>query len=559
MEYAEKTLFFVLATALLAPLAHGQQDWPQPGETKSKLVDGTTIHTLPITTESEEAQAWFNQGMLLLYGFNHGAARRSFTEAAARDPKAAMPWWGIAYAHGMHINNPEMTEPQWKASYEAAQRAIDLLDNETALEKAMVRAVAKRTAWPAPAEQRPFDEAFAEAMEDIYKNHRDQPDVAVIYAESLLNLQPWDYWTEDLQPKGRTEEFVSVLERTLRLHPDHVQACHLYIHAVEAGPYPGRGVAAAETLRTTKLPAGHLVHMPSHLYARVGRYADAVTANERAVAADDAFFTIGTDPGFYYLYHAHNLHFLAFAAMMEGQYEEAMAAARRLEKAIPEPVLDEIAWVLEAIVPTTRHVMIRFGKWEEILEEPKPPENRHVMLALHHYSRGIALSALGRTSEAREEVALYQEQVKHIPGDWWVFSNKIHDVLPIADAMLEGELAYREGRLEDAWAALERGIAAEDRLVYDEPPGWVIPVRHAMGALLMEAGEYERAEKLYREDQRDHPRNGWSLLGLNQALEAQGETVEAMRAAKLLDEAWKDLKERPTSSCACAPLTSSSS
>ncbi len=286
---------------------------------------------------------------------------------------------------------------------------------------------------------------------------------------------------------------------------------------------------------------------------RVGRYPEAVTANEKAVEADDAFFAIGTDPGFYYLYHAHNLHFLAFAAMMEGQYEEALAASRRLEKALPEPALDELAWIVEGVIPMTRHVMVRFGKWEELLREPEPPEKRPVMRALHFYSRGIALSALGRTEEAREEVARYRAQVKHVPGDWWVISNQIHDILPIADAMLEGELAYREGRLQDAWEALERGMAAEDRLLYDEPPGWVIPVRHAMGALLMEAGEYAWAERLYREDQYDHLGNGWSLLGLKQALEAQGKTREAKRVAGRLEEAWKDLDERPTSSCACAP------
>lgn len=555
MTTAQRILFLGLATVLCASLVHAQTAWSRPGEAQSTLVDGTAISTFPITVSSEDAQAWFNQGVLLLYGFNHGEAIRSFTEAAAHDPKAAMPWWGIAYANGMHINNPEMSEAQWKASYEAVQRGLALLDSETELEHALMHAVAQRTAWPVPAEQRPYDEAFARAMEEVYGRFSGHPDVAVLYAESLMNLQPWDYWTPDLRPMGRAEEIVRVLEGALRTHPEHPQACHLYIHAVEAGPYPARGVAAAEALRDLRLSAGHLVHMPSHLFARVGRYPEAVTANEQAVHADDAYFRRGAEPGFYYLYHAHNLHFLAFAAMMEGQYAEAMAAARRLEKAVPEPMLDEIAWIAEGIIPTTRHVMIRFGKWEDVLKEPAPPAKRPVLLAMHHYSRGIALSALGRTQEARDEIARYREQVKHVPGDWWVFSNKIHDVLPIGDAMLEGELAYREGRLEEAWAALERGIAAEDRLVYDEPPGWVIPVRHAMGALLMEAGEYQRAETLYREDQLDHPRNGWSLLGLKQALEAQGIEEEAMRVAAMLDEAWKDLEERPSSSCACAPLT----
>jgi tetratricopeptide (TPR) repeat protein len=293
--------------------------------------------------------------------------------------------------------------------------------------------------------------------------------------------------------------------------------------------------------------------MPSHLYARIGRYADATIVNEAAVAADDAYFKIGTQPGNYYLYHAHNLHFLAFASMMEGRYEPALAAARRLETAVPDPVLDEVAFLIEGIIPTTRHVLIRFGKWHEILKEPAPPENRPMMLAIHHYSRGIALAALGRVDEARQEIKLFETQTRQVPQDWWVFSNKAHDVLPIGRLMLKGELAYREGRLEDAWGSLTEAIECEDALLYDEPPGWMIPVRHAMGALLMEDGQYERAEKLYREDQMDHPGNGWSLLGLQQSLHAQARHDEAKAIAAELDLAWLRVKVWPTSSCLCAP------
>lgn len=544
------------AVFLLWPMAFASADGlPKPGGTGASLVDGLRTHCLTITSDSAQAKAWFDQGLTLLYGFNHGEAIRSFTEAAALDPEAAMPWWGIAYANGMHINNPVMTEQQWKDAFEASERAVSLLDSESPVEQALVRAVTKRAAWPAPEEQRPYDEAFAVAMKEVYAAHRDHPDVAVLYAESLMNLQPWDYWTKELEPKANAAEIVDVLERALRLHPDHPQACHLYIHAMEAGPYPARALAAAEVLLSRAPAAGHLVHMPSHLYARVGRYRDAVHSNQLAVAADDRYFALGTEPGFYYVYHAHNLHFLAFAAMMEGRYDEAMAAARRLETAVPEQLLDEVAPMIEGIIPTALHVMIRFGKWEDVLREPEPPAKRPVMRAMHYYARGIALSATGRTDEARREVARFEKQAERVPKDWWMFSNQIHDVLPIGRHMLEGELAYREGRLDDAWAALEQGIEAEDKLLYDEPPGWVIPVRHAMGALLMEAGEYARAERLYREDQVAHPGNGWSLLGLKQALEAQGKADEAVRIAARLDEAWKGLDVRPTSSCACAPLT----
>jgi tetratricopeptide (TPR) repeat protein len=526
---------------------------PSPGATGSKLVPGLQTYEFKITTDSDEAQAWFNQGLVLLYGFNHGEAIRSFQEAAARDPKAAMPWWGIAYANGMHLNLPEVTEAQWKAGCEAAERAIALIDEETKLEHALVKAVKARTAWPPPKEQRPYDEAFAAAMKGVFARFGDNPDVAVQYAESLMNLQPWDYWTEDLKPKGRTMEFIAVVERALSIDPTHPQAAHLYIHALEAGPNPAKAEAAADMLRDRVPAAGHLVHMPSHLYARVGRYADAVTSNEKAVAADDRFFELGTDPGLYYAYHAHNLHFLAFASMMEARYKPALAAARRLEVAVPDKVLDQFAFLIEGIIPTTYHVMIRFGKWEAILREERPPKKRPMMRAIHYYARGIALAALGRTSEARKEIDRFETQIEMVPEDWWVFSNKAHDVLPIGRLMLEGELAYREGRLDDAWAALEKAIAAEDRLVYDEPPGWMIPVRHAMGALLMEAGGTRRAEKLYREDQINHPDNGWSLLGLKQSLAAQGRLDEAAEITPKLDKAWKRVEVRPTSSCMCAP------
>jgi len=545
---------FVCSAAMAGGLARAAEA-PTPGSTGTKLVETLQTHSFPITTESDEAQRWFDQGLVLLYGFNHGEAARAFTEAAARDPEAAMPWWGIAYANAMHINVPEVNEAQWKAGFEAVENAKARIDDETPLERALIEAAAARAAWPPPEAQRPLDEAYAEAMQGVHRRFGDNPDVAAQYAESLMNLQPWDYWTADLEPKLRMTGIVKALEDGLKVDPDHPQLCHLYIHALEAGPDPAKATAAAEALEGRVPGAGHLQHMPSHLYARVGRYADAATVNEAALRADDAFFEVGTEPGTYYIYHAHNLHFLAFAAMMEGRYDLAIAAARRLEKSIPDPALDQLAFIVEGIMPTTLHVMIRFGKWDDVLRETAPPEKRPVWLAVHHYARGIAFAALGRTEEARAEIVKFEAQVEHVPQDWWVFSNKIHDVLPIARHMLEGELAYREGRLDDAWTALEKASEFEDELVYDEPPGWMIPVRHAMGALLLEAGQPKRAEALYRQDQIDHPGNGWSLLGLKQALEDQrrGEALDAIEAK--LDFAWNRVakEDRPTSSCLCAP------
>ncbi len=544
---------FLVGIAIMLATAGCASTRTAPGVTGTRLYE--TGHHLAITTDDRDAQAWFDQGLVMLYGFNHGEAIRSFTEAAAIDPDAPAPWWGIALAHGMHINVPAMTERQWKAASDAMAEAQARRTNGSELERALIDALAARYTWPAPAAQRPYDEAYAAAMGDVYRQFPDHPDVAVLYAESLMNLQPWDYWNEDLTPKGRITEIIAVLERALAVAPDHPQACHLYIHAMEAGPSPAAAEAAADRLTQLTPGAGHLVHMPSHLFARVGRYADAVDTNVRAVEADRRFLDQGVEPGMYYVYHAHNLHFLAFASMMEGRYETAMEAARELERCMPDEALDNFAFLIEGIMPTTYHVMIRFGKWEDVLREPAPPAKRPVWLAVHHYARGIALSALGRTDEARQEIERFNAQVENVPQEWWIFSNKVHDVLPIAHAMLEGELAFREGRLDDAWAALRRGIAAEDRLVYDEPPGWMLPVRHAMGALLMSAGEYAAAEQLYREDQVDHPGNGWSLIGLEQALSAQGRHQEAGAFALRLEDAWRRVpeRERPTSSCMCEP------
>ncbi len=333
---------------------------------------------------------------------------------------------------------------------------------------------------------------------------------------------------------------------------DHPGANHLYIHAMEAVA-PEKAVRSADVLLTRVPGSGHLVHMPSHIYVRVGRYADAADANVLAIATDRAYFKVAPEPDYYWGYYAHNLHFLAFSSMMESRYETALAAARDMEREIPEWYLRQYGGFVEGIMATTFHVMIRFGRWEEILAEPERPDYRLVTRAVHYYARGIALSALGRTDEARVEIARFEKAVAKVPGDWWVFNNRVHQVLPIARAMLEGELAFREGRLDEAFAALRRGVAAEDALVYDEPPAWMLPVRHALGALLMSADRYAEAEAVYREDLERNLNNGWSLLGLREALAAQNKDSESMELRSRLAAAWQRADVAPTSSCFCEP------
>ncbi len=510
-------------------------------------------HTRPISTASAEAQRAFDEGLQLTYGFNHDEAVRSYRRATELDPGAAMPWWGIAYCLGININDPVMGEERSKAAWEAVNEAVARLDAASPVERALVGALVERYAWPAPEDRSGLDRAYADAMGRVYAAFPHDADVAALYAESLMNLQPWDYWTHDGQPKGRIEEIVSVIERGLADHPDHPGLNHFYIHAVEASNDPDRAVPAADRLTTLVPGSGHLVHMPSHIYVRVGRYADARRSNERAVAIDRAYFRTAPPPGIYATYYAHNLHFLAFAAMMSGNEAVAIRAARELEAEMPEAPLREFAGLIDGIMPTTFHVLARFGRWEQILEEPDYPEWRFMSRAVRSYARSVACSALGRTEQARAEMAEFERRAALVPEDWYVMQNKVTDVLPIARAVVEGELLFREGRREEAYARLREGVAIEDRLVYDEPPGWMLPVRHALGALMMADGRYAECEQVYREDLARNRENLWALTGLRRALEAQGRHDEAAKVGVRLEAALADATVRPTSSCLCEP------
>lgn len=520
---------------------------------QARLYDGFGNYERPIQTESDSAQTWFNQGMQLLYGFNHDEAIRSFEMAAKKDPGSPMPWWGIAYAHGININDPAMTEERSRLAREAADEAMERIGNGTPAEQAMVRAVDARYAYPAPEDRTGLDQAYARAMGTAYRAFPNDADIAALYAESMMNLQPWDYWEADGSPKGRILEVVRVLEYVMDNHPDHPGANHFYIHAVEASRNPDRAVPAADRLRDLVPGSGHLVHMPSHIYIRVGRYADAVASNADATQADRDYLALAPPPQFYALYVAHNLHFLAYAGMMSGQYEVAIEAARALEADVPEAALRELAPIIDGIMPATLHVMIRFGKWEDVLAEPAYPEWRLVSVAARHYARSIAYSAMGQTEDARAELALFEQASAAVPEEWYIMNNPIGNVLPIAEAMIEGELLYREGKTEEAYALLREGAAAEDALIYDEPPGWMLPVRHALGALLMADGKFAEAEAVYREDLARNRNNGWGLLGLQQSLLAQGKTEEADALSLRVEQAWKDADVRPTSSCYCEP------
>ena len=527
-----------------------QKEAPDNG---ALIYEGFGNYERVISTEVASAQEWFNQGMQLMYGFNHDEAVRSFEQAAAADPENPMPWWGIAYCQGININDPEMTEERSRLAWEASQEALERIDTASPVEAALIGAVAERYAWPAPENRDGLDQRYADAMQAVYEEYPTDPDVSALFAESLMNLQPWDYWTDSGDPKGRTGEFVSIIEKTLETHPQHPGANHFFIHAVEASANPERAVEAADRLTEIVPGSGHLVHMPSHIYIRVGRYADAASSNITAIQVDRAYLAQAPAPGLYAAYYGHNLHFLAFASMMSGNYEQAIRAARDLESEMPEAALRDWAGLIEGIMAANFHVLIRFGKWQEILEEPDYPEWRVVSRAVRRYARSIAYSALGRTEEARAELAAFEEAMAEVQEEWWIFNNRVSDVLPIARAMINGELLFREGERGEAYAVLRDGVAFEDALVYDEPPGWMLPVRHALGALLMAGGRFAEAEAVYREDLRRNRDNGWSLTGLQLALRKQQLDNEAEELSPRLDRAFHNADTRPSSSCYCEP------
>ncbi|MFT5464492.1 MAG: tetratricopeptide (TPR) repeat protein [Planctomycetota bacterium] len=520
----------------------------------ARLYPGYGGYHRQITTDSKEAQRWFDQGLQLVYGFNHDEALRSFRQATKSDPNCALAWWGVAYANGIDVNDGAMSEEDRREAFDAAQEALGHLDGVTQAERAIVEAIAERYTWPAPDDRVVLDENYASAMAAVWEQFPGDADIAALYAESLMVLQPWDYWTVGGEPVKRTNEIVATLESAMLLDSAHPGANHFYIHAVEASSDPARAVAAADRLIDLVPGSGHLVHMPSHVYINVGRYADAAAANERAIRADEAYFALAPAPDFYNLYYIHNIHFLAFAAMMDGRFEMAMDAARQLEANIPAEFLEQAVTYADGLMPTTFHVMVRFGRWEDIIAEPEYPEFRKTSRAVRHYARAIALANLKRCEEARGELDALDILIEELQASevhWSIGINAAPLVLTIARKMAEGEIYWNEGSADAAYGLLREAVAMEDNLVYDEPPGWMQPIRHALGALLLLGGRNVEAEKVYRFDLEDNPENAWSLLGLDRTLRAQGRPLDADLLSERLEEAWARSDVNPGASCYC--------
>ena len=508
-------------------------------------------HHRSVSTANADAQKAFDQGLLWSFSFNHGDAERAFREAARLDDALAMAWWGIALVNGPHINNATVDEAHAKVAWDALAEAKKRREGASDVERALIDALVARYAWPQPADRHPLDEAYAAAMADVFKRFPQDADVATLYAEALMDVRPWNQWTREGQPQPGTLEVVQALETARGLDPDHPGALHLTIHALEASPQPERAREAADRLRTLVPDAGHLVHMPSHIDVRLGRWQDAAVANEKAMAADERYNARKLEPGFWGLYMAHNQHFLGYTAMMEGRREAALGHMRGVVTMFPPEFVKENAAFMDAFMTAHLEALKRFGEWQAVLDSKPVVEGLPVSTAHRHMVRAVALSALGRVREADKEAAALRTAVAAISKDAAWGSNTAAGAMAVGLPYVEGEIAYRKGNKTAAIAKLREAVALEDALKYDEPPAWTVPTRHSLGAVLIASRRYADAEAVYRDDLKRYPENGWSLRGLGQALEAQGKREEAAEMKARLAKAWARADVVVDSSCLC--------
>ena len=495
-----------------------------------------TLH-YGITTQSPKAQQYFDQGLRLIFAFNHEEAIASFQEAARHDPQAAMAYWGIALALGPNINLPMSPEAASRAQVEI-QKALALVDQVSPQEQAYIQALAARYSSDPTTNRTDLDTAYAEAMQQMWYAFPEDPNVGTLFAESLMDLQPWDYWTPDGTPKKHAVAIVSTLERVLSLDPNHPGACHYYIHTVEASQEPERALPCADKLHDLMPGAGHLVHMPAHIYLRLGMYEKAVERNEHATSVDHDYLAHRDLKGIYPAgYYPHNVHFLWSALTMEGRKTEALNAAAQLQTLVPWEKARTFP-LLEEFTPTYLLALTRFGQWDEILSIPAPPPELRYTTAIRHYARGMALSTYQRFDEAFKELHLLKAVTQSIPDDRMIGPSKVNRLALLAQQVLAGEIHARQGNYEQAITYLKKAVAVEDSLRYYEPPLWHYPVRHSLGAVLLQARQPQAAEQVYREDLRQHPNNGWALFGLTKSLEQQNKTDEANQVHREFKAAW---------------------
>jgi tetratricopeptide (TPR) repeat protein len=540
-----------LCVALLTwyPVAEGQTpQHPHPKQTEEAKRPGPQgqlaprlqnlgDHKFPVTTKSKQAQLFINQGVNLAYGFNHAEAGRAFREAARLDPDCAMAYWGEALVLGPNINMPMPPEAEPQA-WAAIQKAIARKSKASQRERDYIDALAKRYSGAEKPDRAALDRAYANAMRELVKKYPNDLDAAALFAEALMDLRPWNYWTRDEQPYPETVEAVNALERVLRQNPRHPAATHYYIHVMEL-PDAWKAEQAADTLLKLMPGAGHMVHMPSHIYIRVGRYADASASNEKAILADEDYITQCRAQGIYPLaYYPHNIHFLWAAATMEGRSGVALDAAKKVASKIPHEALHEMS-ILQSFLITPYHAMVRFGKWDEILKQPKPDAGLFTE-GIWRYARAMALIRAGKLAESEQELGairriLDDKSFQETPATF--STNTAPMVLRIPVEIIAGEIAAAKSDFDKAVMHLDRAVRYEDALNYTEPADWT-GARLNLGAVLLKAGRPLEAEMVYWEDLRNNPESGWALFGLTQALRAQDKKDDAAAAEERFRKAW---------------------
>ncbi len=534
------------AAVVEKPSAKKPTDQPQ-------LFEGMGPHRRKITTESSEAQRYFDQGLTWMFGFNHDEAIRSFSRAAELDDKCAMAWWGIALCEGPNYNDEVMTDERNEAAWNALQEAQARIENTTPLERALIEALATRYAKPWPEDRTALNQAYADAMAKVWEKYPDDADVGMLYAEALMDLKPWQLYSLDQKPAEGTDTIVATLERVMELEPYHPGANHLYIHAVEPSANPYKALPAAHRLSDLVPASGHLLHMPSHIYVKTGFWDEAIVQNQKAMRSDEKYRSLSANHAMQHTYMVHNAHMLAFTSMMTGREKQAMAAARAMRENVPDEVLEAVGPIIDLWMCSPYDVQKRFGRWDAILAEEPPPEYLPITTAIWRAHRAIAFAAKKDFESAAKEQAAFRAAKAAIPEEHMAFGDAAHTILEVSEYFVAAEIALQQGDWKTAAKLLEQGAEVEDRLNYGEPPQWLQPIRHTLGAVYMSDERYADAERVFREDLAKWPRNGWSLYGLSRALQMQGKTAEAGEYRQLFRGVWAQADEPLGTSCKCIP------
>ncbi|MEO7673590.1 MAG: hypothetical protein ABIU09_05880 [Pyrinomonadaceae bacterium] len=527
-------LILTVPGILLGQHGHPDGDTNKPASVMPGM--GEVHH--PVSTQNAEAQQFFNQGLAFIYGFNHEEAVRSFKQAAKLEPKLMMAYWGIALALGSNYNL-QADAPQLGEAFSNLQKALELAPSAAQHERRYVEALSKRYSSDPNADKQKLAADYKSAMAEIVKEYPDDLDAATLYAESMMNLRPWKLWSPDGKPAEGTLEIVAVLEGVLKRNPNHTGANHYYIHTIEASPNAERGLASAARLGKLAPKAGHLVHMPSHIYIRTGDYHDAAKSNADAIVADrDYIQKTGAQGVYTMMYYNHNIHFLASAEAMKGNYAAAIKSARELEANV-KPHIKAMP-MLEMFMPSPITHLVRFGRWDEIMKEPKPDYGVGITIAFWHFARGSAYAAKGLPADAENELKAFQTVVKAVPADASLGNSLASDVLRVAENVFAGKIAFVRGDQKTAVELLRKAVEAEDKVGYNEPPDWDLPTRETLGGMLLQNGSYAEAEQVFRDEIAKHLRNGRALFGLVESLKKQGKTISAKMVQPEMEKAWAD-------------------